>query len=80
VHLDRVFGSLFVDAGNAWGPDVTPSGFTNALRDPLVSVGAELTTEFLGLFDTLVPLRLGVGVPLVSATGAQVYLRVGVAF
>jgi Tol biopolymer transport system component len=80
VHLDRVFGSLFVDAGNAWGPDVTPSGFTNALRDPLVSVGAELTTEFLGLFDTLVPLRLGVGVPLVSATGAEVYLRVGVAF
>ena len=73
-------GSIFVDAGNAWGPDLTPSGFQNGLRDPLASVGAEVTAEVLGLYNVLVRLRLGVAKPLVQGEGEVVYLRVGLPF
>ena len=80
LHFDRVFGSLFLDAGNAWGPDVSPSGFTNPLRAAVASTGAEVTTELLGLYDVLLPLRVGVAVPVLGGSGASVYVRVGLAF
>ena len=80
IHADRLMGSIFVDAGNAWGPDLTPSGFQNGLRDPLASVGAEVTAEVLGLYNVLVRLRLGVAKPLVQGEGEVVYLRVGLPF
>ena len=54
LHFDRVIGSLFVDAGNAWGP--------NPLGPTLASVGAEVTTELLGLYDVGLRLRTGVAV------------------
>ena len=72
LHLDRVIGSLFVDAGNAWGP--------NPLRSGLVSVGGEVTTEVLGLYDVELRLRSGVALPIVAGSGARVYLRVGLPF
>jgi hemolysin activation/secretion protein len=80
VHLDRMVGAVFVDAGNAWGPDVWPTGFENPLRTALASVGAEITTEFLALFDTQLLLRVGVAQPLVEGTGARVYVRTGLPF
>ena len=72
VHLDRVLGSLFVDAGNAWEP--FPQD------DPLTSVGAEVTLQLLGLFRSSLLLRTGIALPLVQGDGAQVYVRAGLAF
>ncbi|MDG2281494.1 MAG: BamA/TamA family outer membrane protein, partial [Longimicrobiales bacterium] len=80
VHADRVIGSLFFDAGNAWGPDITTAGFQNMLRDPLASVGAEVTAEVLGLYDVRLRLRLGAAVPLVEDDGVVGYVRVGLPF
>lgn len=84
LHLDRMMASVFFDAGNAWGPDVSVTGFPNALRTALASVGAELTTEILALYDTSVTLRGGVAVPLVAATVAagtpRFYARIGLPF
>ena len=73
---------FFVDAGNAWGPDVSPSGFPNArrIRPRLTSVGAEVTTEVLGLYNVELRLRTGVAVPLGEGRGARVYLRIGLPF
>ena len=77
ISVDRV-----ADAGNAWGPDVSPSGFQNArrIRPMLTSVGAEVTTEVLGLYNVELRLRTGVAVPLREGRGARVYLRVGLPF
>jgi WD40-like Beta Propeller Repeat len=80
VHLDRAIGSIFFDAGNAWGPDVTTTGFQNPLRATLASVGAEVTTEVLGLYDVRLRLRGGVGVPLIEGTGVRAWFRVGLPF
>ena len=80
LHLDRVIGAVFADGGNAWGPDVSPSGFENPLRTALASVGAEVTAEILGLYDTRLRLRGGVALPLVHRSGARVYVRVGLPF
>lgn len=80
VHLDRAIGTLFFDAGNAWGPDVAPTGFVNPLQVALASVGAEVTLEVLALYDVRLRLRTGVGVPLVVGNGARAWLRVGLPF
>lgn len=80
LHLDRIMGSLFVDAGNAWGPEVSATGFLNPIRSTLVGAGAEITTELLALFDVRMRLRTGVAVPFVEGDGPRVYVRVGVPF
>ena len=80
LHFDRVIGSVFFDAGNAWGPDLFATGFENPLRSALASVGAEITTELLALYDSQLRLRTGVAAPLVEGSGARVYLRVGLPF
>ncbi|MDH3272643.1 MAG: hypothetical protein OEN56_15000 [Gemmatimonadota bacterium] len=85
VHVDRAQASIFFDMGNAWGPDVSPGGFTNPLGQALASAGAELTTELLGLYDIQARLRGGVAFPLVAAPGTgagspQFYVRVGLPF
>jgi outer membrane protein assembly factor BamA len=72
MHLDRLVGSLFTDVGNAWEP--------NPRADPLVSVGAELSAQFLVRYDAPILLRTGVALPLVDGSGASVYLRVGLPF
>jgi hypothetical protein len=83
VHVDRAIASIFFDAGNAWGPDVTDAGNDNAMRTPLASAGAEVTTEILGLYSVPLRLRLGFGIPLLEMPGAQGpqgWLRVGLPF
>ena len=80
LHLDRLIGSLFVDAGNAWGPDVSSSGFRNPHRSALVSVGGEVTSQLLVLYDVELRLRTGVALPIVAGSGARVYVRVGLPF
>jgi WD40 repeat protein len=80
LHLDRAVGSLFFDAGNAWGPDVWPTGFQNPLRTALASAGAEVTMEILGLYDIVVRLRGGVGFPFIEGDGPRVWLRAGLPF
>lgn len=80
LHLDRAIGTLFFDAGNAWGPDVTPSGFVNPLQVALASVGAEVTMQVLAWYDVQFRLRGGVGVPLVVGNGARGWIRVGLPF
>ena len=81
VHVDRVSGALFVDAGNAWGgvgpvdgspPDPRPNA--------VASVGAELQTSVTALFSTRMFFRLGAALRLNSGTGSPFYLRLGTAF
>ena len=76
----RTSTATSVDAGNAWGPDVTPTGFQNGLRDPLASVGAEITAELLGLYDGQLRVRVGGALPLVEGDGVVGYVRVGLPF
>lgn len=84
LHLDRVHGSLFLDAGNAWGPTLGITGFEQPRRSALWSAGAELSARVLALFN--VPLHLRVGAALVRGTGdgrvpgTAWYLRFGPSF
>jgi hypothetical protein len=80
IHVDRVTGALFADAGNAWGPELGIQGFQNPRRATLASLGAEVTTEVLALWASSLRIRAGLGVPLVEGDGARVYLRLGLSF
>jgi hypothetical protein len=80
LHVDRVVGSVFLDAGNAWGPQLGIAGFESPRRSSLVSVGAEVTTELLTLWRDPLRLRTGVGVPLVDGPEPRLYVRVGLSF
>jgi len=80
LHVDRITGSLFADAGNAWGPELGVRGYQNPRRSTLASVGAEVTSEVLALWAAPLRIRTGVGVPLVQGSGARVYVRLGLAF
>ena len=81
VHMDRVSGALFLDAGNAWG-EAGPVGgsLSNPRRDALASVGAELQTSVTALFSTRMFFRLGAALRLNSSGGGAIYLRLGTAF
>jgi hypothetical protein len=80
LHVDRVVGSVFLDAGNAWGPELGLQGYQSPKQAALVSTGAELATSLLTLWKEPILLRAGVGVPLVEGTDPQFYLRVGLSF
>ena len=80
LHLDRLMGSLFLDAGNAWGPDSTPTGTQNPRRSVLYSAGAELATGVIGLYAAQMTVRAGVAVPFDSVFGTSVYVRLGLPF
>jgi hypothetical protein len=77
LHFDRVLGTLFVDAGNAWGPRTLLRG--------LASAGAEVTVQLLGFFRNELQLRAGVAVPLLDADTSggrnpEFYVRAGLPF
>ncbi len=80
LHVDRTIGSLFFDAGNAWGPDFWPPNVQNPLRVALASIGAEVTTELLGFYDVVMRLRGGAGLPLVGGVDPSFWVRVGLPF
>lgn len=78
LHLDRVHGGLFADAGNAWGPELGLPGYDQPRLDPVWSVGGEVTARLLLLFD--LPLALRVGVAFPEAGHPNWYLRLGPSF
>ena len=81
LHMDRVSGALFFDAGNAWG-EAGPigQGPTNPRRNAMASLGAELQTSITALFSTRMFFRLGAALRLNSGSGSPIYLRLGTAF
>jgi hypothetical protein len=80
LHLDWISGSLFLDGGNAWGPELGIRGFENPRRDGLYSAGAEVLIRTLPLWFSELDLRIGVAFPLVGEEGSRGYVRVGPSF
>ena len=81
VHMDRVSGALFFDAGNAWGGVGPGAGSPqNPRRNAVASVGAELQSSITALFSTRMFFRLGAALRLNSGSGGPIYLRLGTAF
>ena len=81
IHMDRVSGALFIDAGNAWGDAGSVGGsLANPRRSAVASVGAELQTSITALFSTRMFFRLGAALGLNSSTDSPIYLRLGTAF
>ncbi len=81
VHMDRVSGALFFDAGNAWGgAGAVGGGSPNPRLNAVASVGAELQTSITALFSTRMFFRLGAALRLNSGRGGAFYLRLGTAF
>jgi Tol biopolymer transport system component len=72
LHFDRVTGSLFVDAGDAWGP--------YPRFGAVASAGAEVTVGVLAWFNTAALVRSGVAVPWVGGGDPEVYVRMGLPF
>ena len=64
LHLDRLFASAFVDAGDAWGAGAAFAPAAPSGRRPLTSFGVELTTDVLA-FIHQAPLRLRFGLAAV---------------
>lgn len=84
IHLDRISGSLFFEAGNAWGPLLGTESvrFQNPRRSALASGGAEISTLVLPFWTGTLTVRTGVAVPVAGGGdgGASVYLRLGGSF
>jgi hypothetical protein len=80
LHVDWISGSLFLDGGNAWGPELGIRGFQNPRRDALYSTGAEVLVRTLPLWFTELDFRVGVAFPLVGEEGSRAYVRVGSSF
>jgi hypothetical protein len=72
LHFDRLTGSAFVDAGDAWSP--------YPRLGAIASSGAEVTLGILAWYNTAVLLRSGIAFPWVGGRDPQVYLRVGLPF
>ena len=80
LHIDRVHGSVFFDAGNAWGPELGVAGFDNPRQTSLASVGAELSVITLPFYAGRLTARFGFGYPLQVLTEPRFYVRIGNAF
>jgi len=82
LYFDRIAGSLFVDVGNAWGPELESESrqFRNPRQEPLVSAGGELLITTLPFFTTPLTVRTGLAFLLQGRTGTSGYVRLGVAF
>jgi outer membrane protein assembly factor BamA len=80
LHLDRLHGALFVDAGNAWGPELGQPGYDRPRERALVGSGGELRADFLTLFTIPLAIRVGAAAPLVDGDGVRVYVRFGSVF
>ena len=80
LHIDRVSGSLFADAGAAWGDSNPEADGPHPRRAPLGSVGAEIQVSALALFNTRMFFRLGAALGLDGEGNDPLYLRLGTAF
>lgn len=81
LYLDRTMGTLFFDAGNAWGPVIAGvAGYDNPRQSTLASVGAEVTADVMTFWTVPLTVRVGAGVPLVDGNGVGFYMRLGVSF
>ena len=76
MHLDRILGAVFVDAGDAWNTERDPG---RTVSPVLLSAGVEVISDLL-LAYAPVRLRFGVAFPLVDAKGPRYYLRFGLPF
>jgi outer membrane protein assembly factor BamA len=80
LFLDRLAGSLFLDAGHAWCPPTLRCPSDSPSDAPLLSAGAE-ATGFFSLWGGALPVRLGVGFPLQGPTRTpRLHLATGAAF
>ncbi len=79
LHVDRIFGSVFLDGGNAWGGASSTGEERPGLR-ALLSAGFEVSTDLLVLYGTPLRLRAGAAFPLVERDGPRYYVRVGLPF
>ena len=70
LHLDRLFVSAFVDAGDAWDAGAAFAAAVPSRRRPLASFGIELTTHLLA-FLYQAPLRLRLGMAAVADPNAR---------
>lgn len=80
LHLDWLSGSVFLDSGNAWGPELGWEGWENPRRDALISAGAELTLRVMPFWYGNLEVRTGAALPLAGGDGPQFYIRLGPAF
>ena len=75
AHLDRFFGSVFFDAGDAWAG----SSAAGSRPDPMASAGVEATADLLTFFRFPLRVRGGVAFPLDDARPVW-YVRLGLPF
>jgi Tol biopolymer transport system component len=79
LFLDRLAGSLFLDAGDAWDP-CRAQGPCSERLDPLVSTGAELALDVTAFYRVPLVLRFGAARALVDPRSTTAYVAVGRAF
>ncbi|NNM33527.1 MAG: BamA/TamA family outer membrane protein, partial [Gemmatimonadetes bacterium] len=80
LHFDRIHGSVFFDAGNAWGPELGVTGFENPRMGDLASVGAEMSVMLQPFYAGTVRMRFGFGYPLRVLSDPRFYVRIGSPF
>lgn len=84
VFLDRISGSLFLDAGDAYCGEAERASLIGCSPDdasPLVSTGAELGVDISLFFSRPTRFRGGLAVPVQGgARRPQLYLELGVPF
>jgi len=80
LFFDRIHGSVFFDAGNAWGPVLGQRNYDNPRRQALASIGAEVSLIVAPIYVRGIGFRFGAGVPLNAGDGPRYYIRVGNAF
>ena len=77
LFFDRIHGSVFFDAGNAWGPQLGERNYDNPRQAALASVGAEVSLIVAALYQRGIAVRFGGGMPLRGEDDPVFYVRVG---
>ena len=75
LHADRLFGSIFIDAADAWGPNAS-----QARPRPLLSAGAEIIADTAAFYLFSLRLRLGAARKFTAPRGFGYYVRLGMSF
>ena len=82
LFFDRLHGSVFFDAGNAWGPVLGEDvrNYYNPRRSMIMSVGTEVSMIVVPVYQGGLTVRFGAGLPLESGARPAYHIRVGNAF